>query len=46
MVLSVGTLQAALPPLHFVTFLYAAYVFWRALLNPSKAPAVSVGESY
>jgi TRAP-type mannitol/chloroaromatic compound transport system permease large subunit len=45
-VLSVGTLfQAALLPGILLAFLYAAYAFCYALLNPSKAPAVSVGES-
>ncbi|WP_071674642.1 TRAP transporter large permease [Nioella nitratireducens] len=40
-VLSVGTLfQAALLPGVFLAFLYGAYAFGYALLNPSKAPAV------
>ena len=42
-VVSVGTLfQAALLPGIFLAFLYAAYAFGFALLNPSKAPAVIV----
>jgi len=42
-VLSVGTLfQAALLPGIFLAFLYGAYAFGFALLNPSKAPAVVV----
>ena len=41
-VLSVGTLfQAALLPGILLAFLYAAYAFGYALMNPSKAPAVS-----
>ena len=45
-VLSVGTLfQAALLPGIFLAFLYAAYAFGFALVNPSKAPAVSLGDS-
>ena len=44
-VLSVGTLfQAALLPGILLAFLYAAYAFGYALLNPSKAPPV-VGEA-
>jgi len=40
-VLSVGTLfQAALLPGIFLAFLYAAYAFGYAMLNPAKAPAV------
>ncbi len=40
-VLSVGTLfQAALLPGIFLAFLYGAYAFGFALLNPSKAPPV------
>lgn len=40
-VVSVGTLfQAALLPGIFLAFLYGAYAFGFALLNPSKAPAV------
>ncbi|RYG91961.1 TRAP transporter large permease subunit [Loktanella sp. IMCC34160] len=40
-VVSVGTLfQAALLPGILLAFLYAAYAFGFALLNPSKAPAV------
>src|SRR6056297_3643107 len=43
-VLSVGTLfQAALLPGIFLAFLYGAYAFGFALLNPSKAPAVQLG---
>ena len=43
-VLSVGTLfQAALLPGILLAFLYAAYAFGFALLNPSKAPAVELG---
>ncbi|QBY00712.1 TRAP transporter large permease subunit [Rhodophyticola sp. CCM32] len=43
-VLSVGTLfQAALLPGVFLAFLYGAYAFGFALLNPSKAPAVQMG---
>ena len=42
-VLSVGTLfQAALLPGIFLAFLYGAYAFGFALLNPSKAPAVVI----
>ncbi|MCU4653543.1 TRAP transporter large permease subunit [Roseibacterium sp. SDUM158016] len=45
-VLSVGTLfQAALLPGLFLAFLYGAYAFGFALLNPSKAPAVEFGAS-
>ena len=41
-VVSVGTLfQAALLPGIFLAFLYGAYAFGFALLNPSKAPAVA-----
>ena len=41
-VVSVGTLfQAALLPGVLLAFLYAAYAFVFALLNPSKAPAVA-----
>lgn len=44
-VLSVGTLfQAALLPGILLAFLYAAYAFVYALLNPSKAPAVAMGD--
>ncbi|SMX32053.1 TRAP transporter large permease [Octadecabacter ascidiaceicola] len=43
-VVSVGTLfQAALLPGIMLAFLYAAYAFGYALLNPSKAPAVEMG---
>ena len=43
-VVSVGTLfQAALIPGIMLAFLYAAYAFTYALLNPSKAPAVQMG---
>ena len=43
-VVSVGTLfQAALLPGVMLAFLYAAYAFGYALLNPSKAPAVQMG---
>ncbi|MDG4647574.1 TRAP transporter large permease subunit [Roseibacterium sp. SDUM158017] len=43
-VLSVGTLfQAALLPGIFLAFLYGAYAFGFALLNPAKAPAVQFG---
>ena len=43
-VVSVGTLfQAALLPGILLAFLYAAYAFGYALLNPSKAPAVEMG---
>ncbi len=42
-VVSVGTLfQAALLPGILLAFLYAAYAFGYALLNPSKAPAVQM----
>lgn len=42
-VLSVGTLfQAALLPGLFLAFLYGAYAFGFALVNPSKAPAVLI----
>jgi len=42
-VVSVGTLfQAAILPGIMLAFLYAAYAFGFALLNPSKAPAVHV----
>ncbi|ABD54818.1 TRAP transporter large permease [Jannaschia sp. CCS1] len=45
-VLSVGTLfQAALLPGIFLAFLYGAYSFGYALVFPSKAPAVQMGES-
>ncbi len=45
-VVSVGTLfQAALLPGILLAFLYAAYAFGYALLNPSKAPAVQMGGS-
>ncbi len=45
-VVSVGTLfQAALLPGIMLAVLYAAYAFGFALLNPSKAPAVALGES-
>ncbi len=45
-VVSVGTLfQAALLPGILLAFLYAAYAFGFALLNPSKAPAVQMGGS-
>ena len=45
-VVSVGTLfQAALLPGILLAFLYAAYAFGYALLNPSKAPAVQMGHS-
>lgn len=44
-VVSVGTLfQAALLPGIFLAFLYGAYAFGYALLNPSKAPAVQFEE--
>ncbi|SDZ37831.1 TRAP-type mannitol/chloroaromatic compound transport system, large permease component [Jannaschia faecimaris] len=44
-VVSVGTLfQAALLPGIFLAFLYGAYAFGFALLNPSKAPAVQLGD--
>ncbi|MCF2903580.1 TRAP transporter large permease subunit [Octadecabacter sp. CECT 8868] len=43
-VVSVGTLfQAALLPGILLAFLYAAYAFGFAMLNPHKAPAVDVG---
>jgi len=43
-VVSVGTLfQAALLPGIMLAFLYAAYAFGFALLNPTKAPAVEMG---
>jgi len=45
-VVSVGTLfQAALLPGVLLAGLYAAYAFGFAMLNPSKAPAVALGES-
>ena len=45
-VVSVGTLfQAALLPGIMLALLYAIYAFGYALLNPSKAPAVPMGES-
>ncbi|GGB12094.1 TRAP transporter large permease [Allosediminivita pacifica] len=45
-VLSVGTLfQAALLPGILLAVLYAVYAFGFAVLNPSKAPAVELGES-
>lgn len=45
-VVSVGTLfQAALLPGIMLAFLYAAYAFGYALMNPSKAPAVEMGTS-
>jgi TRAP-type mannitol/chloroaromatic compound transport system permease large subunit len=45
-VVSVGTLfQAALLPGILLAFLYAAYAFGFALLNPSKAPPVQMGEA-
>ncbi|WP_224814587.1 TRAP transporter large permease subunit [Hasllibacter sp. MH4015] len=44
-VLSVGTLfQAALLPGIFLAFLYGAYAFGYALVFPSRAPAVQMGE--
>lgn len=44
-VVSVGTLfQAALLPGIMLAFLYATYAFGYALLNPSKAPAVAMGD--
>ena len=44
-VVSVGTLfQAALVPGIMLAGLYAAYAFGYALTNPSKAPAVQLGE--
>lgn len=43
-VVSVGTLfQAALLPGILLALLYALYAFGYAMLNPSKAPAVSLG---
>ena len=43
-VVSVGSLfQAAVLPGIMLAFLYAAYAFIYALLNPKKAPAVSMG---
>ena len=43
-VVSVGTLfQAAILPGIFLAFLYAAYAFGYALLNPAKAPPVMTG---
>jgi len=45
-VVSVGTLfQAALLPGIMLAFLYAAYAFGFALLNPKKAPAVEMGST-
>ena len=45
-VVSVGTLfQAALIPGILLALLYAAYAFGFALLNPSKAPAVTMSQS-
>ncbi|TDE40733.1 TRAP transporter large permease [Antarcticimicrobium sediminis] len=45
-VVSVGTLfQAALLPGILLAMLYALYAFVYALLNPSKAPAVAMGEA-
>ena len=45
-VLSVGTLfQAALLPGILLALLYAGYAFTYALLNPSKAPPVSMGSA-
>ena len=45
-VVSVGTLfQAALLPGILLAFLYAAYAFCFALLNPSKAPPVEMGST-
>ena len=42
-VVSVGTLfQAAMLPGILLAFLYAAYAFGYALLNPSRAPAVNI----
>ncbi|WP_407493178.1 TRAP transporter large permease subunit [Pseudooceanicola sp. MF1-13] len=44
-VVSVGTLfQAALLPGVLLAFLYAAYAFGYAMLNPSKAPAVHIDD--
>ena len=45
-VVSVGTLfQAALVPGIMLAMLYAGYAFVYAVLNPSKAPAVEMGET-
>ena len=45
-VVSVGTLfQAALLPGIMLAFLYAAYAFGFAMLNPAKAPAVEMGSA-
>ncbi|ASP22116.1 ectoine TRAP transporter large permease protein TeaC [Antarctobacter heliothermus] len=45
-VVSVGTLfQAALLPGILLAVLYALYAFVYAMLNPSKAPAVEMGDS-
>ena len=45
-VVSVGTLfQAALLPGIMLAFLYAGYAFVYAMLNPSKAPAVEMGDT-
>ncbi|MGH1414654.1 MAG: TRAP transporter large permease [Pelagimonas sp.] len=45
-VVSVGTLfQAALVPGVMLAGLYAAYAFGFAMFNPSKAPAVALGDS-
>ena len=45
-VVSVGTLfQAALLPGIMLAFLYAMYAFGFALFNPSKAPAVEMGDT-
>ena len=45
-VVSVGTLfQAALLPGVMLALLYALYAFGYAMLNPSKAPAVAMGEA-
>ncbi|MBS0124429.1 TRAP transporter large permease subunit [Thetidibacter halocola] len=45
-VLSVGTLfQAALLPGILLALLYGLYAFGFAMLNPSKAPAVEMGDS-
>lgn len=45
-VVSVGTLfQAALLPGIMLAGLYALYAFGYAMMNPSKAPAVDMGES-
>ena len=44
-VVSIGTLfKAALLPGIMLAFLYAAYAFIYALLNPNKAPAVTFGD--